>query len=195
MSASPFDADLGDRKFLGCHLGTVVDRLDPEGLGRVRASIPGLIDRSAWAMPLTIGGGAPDSGIFFVPPIGADVAVWFAGGDLNQPVYSGAHWGKPGGVSEVPAEAQPAPGAEPSVIVIATPSFRVEINETPGARTIRMTSVTTGENLTFDAETRQVGLGAVTRLYVQALGLIEIDAAQINIGGRPVRMGEQEGPI
>src|SRR5512136_1169857 len=86
------------RQHLGMYLGHVTDRNDPEGLGRVRVSIPGLIEpESGWAWPLgTSGGGSRDRGFFAVPEVGAEVAIWFNQGDLSEePFYLSAHWGKP----------------------------------------------------------------------------------------------------
>ena len=53
--AGEFDTD--DPRYTALYIGEVVDRDDPEGLGRVRLRIPGLVDpASSWAFPLgTVG--------------------------------------------------------------------------------------------------------------------------------------------
>ena len=85
---------------LGLYVGEVVDRADPEGLGRVRVRIPGLIEpASAWAFPLgTLGGGTDRRGFFAVPERGAEVGVLFHQGDVDHPFYLAGHWGKPDGL-------------------------------------------------------------------------------------------------
>ena len=102
----PFDDDIEaqDTRLYGMYLGYVTHRDDPEGLGRVRVCIPGLIEpHSAWAWPLgTCGGGSKDRGFFAVPEVGAEVAIFFNQGDPEAPHYISAHWGKPDGMSEVP---------------------------------------------------------------------------------------------
>ena len=109
------------------YVGYVTDRRDPEGLGRVRVCVPGVLEPfSAWAWPLgTSGGGMKDHGFFAVPEEGAEVAIFFNQGDVDAPYYLSAHWGKPDGESEVPEEAQKDP---PDNRVIATPTFRIELD-------------------------------------------------------------------
>lgn len=183
-----FDDDLErrDTRLYGMYLGFVVDRRDPEQLGRVRVRIPGVIEpASAWAFPLgTAGGGARDHGLFAVPPDGAEVAVFFHQGDVDAPWYLSAHWGRPGGQSEVPEEARKDP---PDDRVLATPTFRVELDESAGGRKLKLTNRQTGDHLVFDAETNTVALVATTALTLRAVGAVVIDAPHVTIAGRVVR--------
>lgn len=73
--------------------GVVTDIEDPDGLHRVKVTIPGFIEKSGWVFPLTSGGGAPGRGGHIVPAVDSDVVVQFLGGDVNQPRYIAAHWG------------------------------------------------------------------------------------------------------
>lgn len=84
----------GDWRMLCPWIGVVTDNVDPEGLHRVLVRIPGLMDESQWATPLTMGGGSAQLGGHIVPPIGSDVVVQFIGGDYEHPVYSGGPWGR-----------------------------------------------------------------------------------------------------
>jgi uncharacterized protein involved in type VI secretion and phage assembly len=184
----PFDDDLerGDTRLHGLFMGYVTSRNDPERLGRVRVRVPGLIEpESAWAWPLgTVGGGVKDTGAFWVPEVGAEVGVFFNGGNVDDPRYLAAHWGIRDGASEVPEEAQrPTPDAR----VFATPTFRIELDETAGARKLRLRNRKTGDSLVFDAEANTVTLDATTALTLRAVGAITIDAPQITIAGRVVR--------
>lgn len=183
-----FDDDLEthDTKLLGMYLGYVTQRDDPEQLGRVRVCIPGVLEpESAWAWPLgTSGGGSKNRGLFAVPEQGAEVAVFFHQGNVDAPHYLSAHWGKPGGASEVPEEAQrPSPDNR----VLSTETFRVELDETAGSRKLRLTNKKTGDHLLFDAEQNTITLEATTALTLRALGALTLDAMQITIGGRVVR--------
>lgn len=199
MSGGPFgDDDPRDARLLGMVIGVVIDRADPLGLGRVMARVPGLFDQGTpWAKPLTIGGGTRNSGLFFVPEVGADVALWFSHGDPDEPYYMAAHWGLPDGQSEVPAEAFPegaAAEAEPDNRVIAAPGWRIEIDSTEGQRKLRITNQKTGDNITLDQEANSILIQATTSLQLRAEGEIVLDAPMVTIGGRPVRVG-QETPI
>jgi uncharacterized protein involved in type VI secretion and phage assembly len=168
------------------YLGHVTDRRDPEGLGRVRVCVPGLLEpHGAWAFPLgTGGGGSKNRGLFAVPEEGAEVAVFFHQGDIDQPFYLAAHWGKPDGQSEVPEEAQKDP---PDNRVLATETFRIELDETKGSRKLKLTNRKTGDFLEFNAETNTVTLQGTTSITIKAVGAISLEATQINIAGRVVR--------
>lgn len=188
MSFSQFDDDIGahDTRLPGMYVGYVTDRKDPEGLGRVRVCIPGVLEpNSAWAWPLgTCGGGFKDRGFFAVPEEGAEVAVFFNQGDVDAPYYLSAQWGKPGGESEVPEEAQKDP---PDNRVFATPTFRIELDESEGEKKLKLTNRKTGDYLVFDAEENTVTLEGTTAITIKAVGAISLEAAQITIGGRAVR--------
>lgn len=188
MSFSQFDDDIGthDTRLTGMYLGYVTHRKDPEELGRVRVCIPGVLEpHSAWAWPLgTSGGGFKDRGFFAVPEEGAEVAVFFNQGDVDAPYYLSAHWGKPDGESEVPEEAQVDP---PDNRVIATPTFRIELDESKDAKKLKLTNRKTGDFLLFDAEENSVTLQGTTAITIKAVGAISLEATSITIGGRAVR--------
>jgi len=61
---------------------------------------------------------------------------------IPAPNFLSAHWGKPDGESEVPEEAQKDP---PDNRVIATPTFRIELDESEGARKLKLTNRKTGD--------------------------------------------------
>jgi hypothetical protein len=189
MTVSTFDDDVGaaDTRLLGMYIGHVTDRLDPEGLGRVRVCIPGILEpHSGWAWPLgTCGGGSRDHGFFAVPEVGAEVAVFFNQGDTSAPpYYLSAQWGKPQGESEVPEEARRNP---PDNRVIATPTFRIELDESEGSKKLKLTNRRTGDHLVFDAETNTVTLLGTTSITVRAVGAISLEAPHVTIAGRVVR--------
>ncbi|MCA9560478.1 MAG: hypothetical protein KC583_18140 [Myxococcales bacterium] len=188
MSFSQFDDDIGthDTRLPGMYVGYVTARKDPEGLGRVRVCIPGVLEpESTWAWPLgTSGGGFKDRGFFAVPEEGAEVAVFFNQGDIDAPYYLSANWGKPDGESEVPEEAQKDP---PDNRVLATPTFRIELDETEGARKLKLTNRKTGDHLLFDAEENTITLEGTTAITIKAVGAISLEATSVTIAGRVVR--------
>ena len=188
MGFSQFDDDIDthDTRLLGMYVGYVTHRQDPEGLGRVRVCIPGVVEpHSTWAWPLgTSGGGFKDRGFFAVPEEGAEVAVFFNQGDIDAPYYLSANWGKPDGESEVPEEAQKDP---PDNRVIATPTFRIELDESKDARKLKLTNRKTGDYLLFDAEENSITLEGTTAITIKAVGAISLEATQVTIAGRVVR--------
>lgn len=182
----PFDDELHAQRHYGMFIGYVTRRDDPEALGRVCACVPGLLEpESSWAWPLgTGGGGSRRCGLFAVPELGAEVAIFFNQGDVRAPYYLTAHWGKPGGESEVPAEAQ---RTNPTNRVLSTETFAVELDEAPGARRLKLTNRKTGDHLLFDAEDNTVRIVGTTAITIAAVGAISIEAAQVTIAGRIVR--------
>jgi len=185
MVRQRLDDDLGSTdgaRLVGLFVGHVVDRDDPQSLGRVRVCIPGVVEpKTAWAWPLGGGGGgSKDRGEFAVPRTGAEVAVFFNRGDIDAPYYLAAQWG----AGEVPEEAQKSP---PDNRVLATETFRIEMDETTGGRRLRLTNRKTGDLLEFDAETNTVTLQGTTAVTIRATGAVRIEGTQVVIAGRPVR--------
>ena len=184
--SSRFDDDLGQRPHLGLEIGYVTDRNDPEGLGRVQVCIPGLIEpASPWAWPLgTSGGGSKNRGFFAVPEVGAEVGVLFARGDFSAPFYFAGHWAKPAGTSEVPTEAQKSP---PDNRVISTETFSIEMDETKGARRLKITNRVTEDAICLDAEQNSLSISGTTAITITAVGAITLKAPLITINGRAVK--------
>lgn len=92
VTSSGFDGDgFGGERLFGLYMGTVIDRVDPDGDGRVRVRIPGLMEQSPWARPR--GGGHTKWGKNDVPPMDCDVYVQFVNGDPRLPVYEPADHG------------------------------------------------------------------------------------------------------
>lgn len=187
MGYDPQDDDLGDEgsRYFGMAIGEVTDRADPEGLGRVRVTIPGMIEESAWAPPLgTMGGGSKQRGSFAVPEVGATVGVWFNQGDLDAPYYLAAGWAKPDEGSEVPAEAE-----DPDVRVITTENYAIVIDEREGKQTfaIRDRNTDGDDAIVFDGKEHSLTISATTAVSIKCDGQVDIDACTITIGGRVVR--------
>ena len=169
----------------GMQLGFVTDRADPEGLGRVRVRIPGLVEpHGPWAWPLgTVGGGQRSRGFFAVPELGAEVAVFFREGDVACPHYLCAHWGVVDDESEVPEEARDSVDTR----VMATQTFRIVIDETAGRRRLELLNRETGDRVLLDAEDHTITIEGTTAVSLRTLGAIAIEGNHITIGGRVVR--------
>jgi hypothetical protein len=91
------------RRLFGLYEGEVTQRNDPEGLGRVKILLPGLIEPETpdWVWPIgSPGGGSAQKGSCDPPAQGATVAVFFKHGEPEHPRYIPGPWGTPGGVSD-----------------------------------------------------------------------------------------------
>ena len=82
------------QQWFGKYRAFVRDNNDPERLGRARLEIPAVLGTgqehwSEWAYPCFPYGGNEDSGMFYVPEVGASVWAEFEGGQAQHPIWSG----------------------------------------------------------------------------------------------------------
>lgn len=99
----------GDDRLPFLYEGEVTRRDDPDGLGRVKILIPGVVEPETpnWAWPMAApGSGSAQRGTFEPPAVGANVLVLFKLGERDYPYYMTGPWGEPGGVSDVPTNAE-----------------------------------------------------------------------------------------
>lgn len=180
-----------DPRLFGLHVGVVVDVADPRGLGRVKVRVPGLLEpHSAWAWPLGMpGGGAANRGLFFVPPVGAEVGVFLNQGSVDHPYYIAGNYGAPGGASEVPSPAKEAGARSPEVKVLETDLWRVTLDDRTEKRNLLVENKVTGDKVEFDGLTAGILVDAKAALVLKALGVINIEGGQVVINGRVVRPG------
>ena len=102
--------------YFGKYRAFVADNDDPQGLGRLKLTIPSVLGEatSDWALPSVAYGGGADFGVLWVPPAGAQVLAEFLEGDLSAPLWAGTFWRQS---FEVPSEYQ-----APSTKVLKTES-------------------------------------------------------------------------
>jgi uncharacterized protein involved in type VI secretion and phage assembly len=149
-------------KLFGKYRGTVFDRNDPEKLGRLRVRVHGQLGDviTGWAWPVSPYAGAA-AGFFFLPNKDDIVWVEFAEGDFEQPLWTGGGWAKPGGTSEVPAEAL---DGYPERQALRTPSGSVIIfDEKPGSEKIVVRGAS-GCDVTIDPRAGTITIKAGTVL-------------------------------
>ncbi len=184
--------DDGESSLPGLYLGEVVDREDPETLGRVRVRIPGLVEpSSAWAWPLgTLGGGSERRGFFSVPEKGAEVGVLFHQGDVDHPHYLCGHWGKPESDAEVP---EPVRGLAkedaPKVRAFETERFLLLFDDREGKEALVVKDKKSGDQIELDGKGMGITVKATSALMLKADGMVSIDAAVVQINGRLVMPG------
>jgi hypothetical protein len=178
MSMRPNYDDPIPRQY-GLQIGVVVDRDDPEKLGRVRVRIPGLIDpASNWAYPLgSSGGGSSDVGFFNIPPIGAEVGIFFKQGHTDHPYYMSANWG----IGEIPQNSE---DGDPDIKVVAFKDYDIVINEKTGQKGFKILDKAINDNIIeFNGITQTLSIKAVTSIAIEAIGEITLDALTVIING------------
>jgi uncharacterized protein involved in type VI secretion and phage assembly len=149
-------------------VGTVVNNVDPEGLGRIQVRYPWLSDTviSNWARVAQA-----DKSSYFMPDIGDDVWVTFDRGNFDRPVVIGTLWN----VANMPPEL-PTP-ANFKKVIGSRMGHRITVDDTP---------VTGGLLL-------ETSGGA--KLHLDALGNIALEAGptgtiSLKTAGRTVDIGQ-----
>lgn len=192
--------DLGDVRYFGMQIGTVANRADPLGLSRVRVIVPGLIDEpSGWALPLGMpGGGKAQRGVKFVPRMGAEVAVFFKGGDPDAIYYIPAQWALPSGKSEAPITGESYPDSQTPEAASATPEdcdvieteqWIVTLDNRPGKEVLRLKSKKFGDMVEIDGTTETgpgITIDGTAAVIIRSTGLVAITASAITLNGRTV---------
>jgi len=188
--AGEFDTD--DPRYTGLYIGQVVDRADPERLGRVRVRVPGLVEpASAWAFPLgTVGGGSAQRGFFAVPQLGAEVGVLFHQGDVDHPYYLAGHWGKPDGATEVPEPVKDLSVTDtPQVRAFETGRFLLVFDDRAGQEALVIKDKRSGDQLEFDGVGMGITIKGTSALILKADGIVSIEGTTVVINGRLVLPG------
>jgi hypothetical protein len=191
MKNTGFETDSfsGDR-IQGLKLGRVVDRGDPRGLCRIRATIPGLMEVTPWARPR--GGGSKNRGKADVPPLGADVYVQFLNDDPRMPVYEPADHVYEEGESNVFPE-----HTDPDIHVFGIGPFRIvidnrdpEVSGVPRTCRWKMVKEIGGEEQDIVwaelSEENSFYVHADSAVGIEAGAIVDVDASAVQIKKRKV---------
>lgn len=157
--------DRRDQRIEGLHIGRVTRRDDPDGLGRVRVEIPGLLEpESDWAWPLgSPGGGTAQRGSFRPPAVDSTVGVLFNQGEIDEPYYLTGPWGSPDGESDIPTGAAVGTGGDlrdRQVAVEEDGEWRLTVDSTtvPGGKRWLLEHISTGLSILLDGDADEIHL-------------------------------------
>lgn len=180
---------------LALYNGVVIARNDPLKIGRVRVRVPGLVDESDWAFPLSLARGR-GRGFFDVPDLGADVGVWWLAGDPDRPFYVPGHFIAPGGAGQGPSAVQAAdvtPEDAPDIKVWETEDHVILLDGRTGREALEVRDKVTGDGVLYDRTTMSMEVRATVAVKIVSLGAVDISGLTCTILGRPVVPGA--GPI
>lgn len=145
-----YERDTRDARYDSIFLGEVVENDDPEGWGRIRVKIPGIVEpESRWAFHIGRMFGVKE-GIHWVPRVGANVVVWFLQGNVDHPYYAAGPFGAPGGESDIPDQ---APAGSVDHLVIRWKDMHLTLDGTDGAEKVTIEDLTSGTKLEIDKTT------------------------------------------
>jgi hypothetical protein len=116
-------------RFVGKYRATVVNNIDPLGIGRLLVMVPDVsaLIPTTWAMPCAPSGGI-QSGFYAPPLIGSGVWVEFEQGDPDYPIWVGCYWGS---MAEVPAFARLVPPALPQITLQTPLQNGIQVSDMP----------------------------------------------------------------
>jgi phage baseplate assembly protein gpV len=156
-----------DSRFFGKFRGKVTDNSDPLDLGRVKATVPALLDteETGWALPAFPYGGISEQGFFFVPDVGANVWIEFEAGNLSYPIWTGVFFSS----GDVPES------AKPEQKVIKTKSgHKVILDDDAG--TLEITD-SNSNTIRMDSSLISIKAGDATKIVVDAPQIELVDGA------------------
>jgi uncharacterized protein involved in type VI secretion and phage assembly len=122
---------LGGR-WLGVYPAVVSDIKDPDGIGRVKVTLPWAPDTGgdryeAWARIATLMGGK-NRGSWFIPDVDDEVLVVFEGGDVRRPYVIGGLWnGK-----DTPPESMDGAGRNAKKVLRSRNGVKITLDDSDG---------------------------------------------------------------
>ena len=145
--------------------GSVTNRNDPEGRGRIKAIIPGCIEpETPWLEPIGVEGGTANRGSYNPPAVGANVTVMWILGDPTKGRYVAGPWGAPNGVSDAPTNSA-VDGDNLQNAVIEDEEWRIERDSRSGSAKLSLFHRGTGLEIVID--------GVDEKLYLTTDGATE----------------------
>lgn len=170
--------------------GVVYDNRDPLRIGRVRVTVPGLLEPySNWALPVGgVGGGDVDSGFWQVPSVGANVSILFREGDPDHPRFFSGSWGAPAGSPESPSFVRNlSPVEAVQVSGIETKRWNIVLDDRPGQESLVIRDrMFEGNLVEIDGVAQGVTINGTVSVQIKSSGVVNIQAMQVIINGRPV---------
>jgi hypothetical protein len=176
----------GDRQDLaGGWLGTVLTNRDPEGRGRIKASVDGLFgsEGSFWLWPLLPGAG-DKTGLWTVPKEKSMVVVQFSGGrSTERGWYQPVGWFPGGEPAMSPPEES---GGDPDVLVLASSRYALVLDPRAENPVASITDRLRGDTLSLSGNDLSIRIHATSRLTLSSDGAVEIVAPLVTINDRSV---------
>jgi len=160
-----------DSRLFGLWIGTVVSNQDPSRLGRIRWKVPGLVEKSPWALPVGLSA-QKDEGTWNIPSPGENVLCALLGGDPTKPIWIAGPWGE----GEVPFDSVEKKG-------LRFFDFQLQVEETAAV----LEDLQTGLKVELDRTTQNVSVHGNASVRISSLGTVEIEAVGCTILGRPVK--------
>jgi Type VI secretion system/phage-baseplate injector OB domain len=150
-------------RFYGKYRGIVADIDDPEGLARLRATVPAVLgDKlSPWALPCAPYAG-PDVGFHAVPPVGAAVWIEFEAGDPNLPIWTGGWWAR----GDIPSDEAGTVAGTPQKLLKSDSGLMLSLDD--DAHTATLSDADGSNLLKISVDAGEIRVQCTTKVIVEA---------------------------
>lgn len=175
----------------GLYEGYVVDNADPLLAGRVRVCIPGLIEpHSDWVMPIGApGAGSNERGLWCIPAIESNIAIFFKEGHIDHPRYLCGPWPFPT-EPETPTFTRLSPQEAVQMSGWQTKKWEIVLDDRKGSEQLRITHRDFPQNsITIDGALQAIEVSGTVAVQIRSTGIVNIEGLQVTINGRPVLPG------
>lgn len=120
----------------GVYPALVSDNKDPDGLGRIKVTLPWSPDTAgeryeAWARLATLMGGN-NRGSWFIPDVNDEVLITFEGGDVRRPYAIGMLWNG----LDAPPQAMDSAGNNNLKVLRSRNGVKITLDDTQGQETL-----------------------------------------------------------
>jgi phage baseplate assembly protein gpV len=190
-------ADSNGQRTQGLAVGIVNDIADPEGLGRVKVSLPWLSDDfvSDWARTLQLGAGK-ERGWMVLPEVGDEVLVGFEQGDFRRPfVLGGLHNGVDGPSGKGVTLVDSGTGAVNRRSMVSRLGHRIDLLDEAGKATgIALATSDDKLTLSMDAQATKITVHSDGTILIEGGNGVVVDAASAKLelkGGQIAISGTQ----
>jgi hypothetical protein len=178
------DKENEEPRYYGEERGTVTRNDDPLMIGRVKARIAGLMEETEWALPK--GGGSAQRGRWQVPPVGADVTIYFHRGDPHgYASYDAGNWGSGEAPTFITSDPTVTPEDAWMLSGFEDERFYVVLDSRPGKQAARVVDKVSGDKIELDGNLRRCTVQVTGTVTINA-GAIALNGARVLINGRPV---------
>jgi uncharacterized protein involved in type VI secretion and phage assembly len=196
---------LGGRWY-GVFPATVLEITDPDGMGRVKVTLPWSADTGgdryeAWARLATFMGGN-NRGSWFIPDVNDEVLVSFEGGDVRRPYVIGGLWNG----QDKPPETMDGAGNNDKKVLRSRNGVKITLDdqdgqeqfivETPGGQKITLkdgpgtVEIVDSNGNSIKMETSGITINASAKVTINAgaqvavsAGMVQVDAGMSKFSG------------
>jgi phage baseplate assembly protein V len=166
-----------DERFFGVTIGIVTNNKDPDGLGRVKASLPWMADQveSDWARVVAPMAGA-GRGVYFLPEVNDEVLVAFEHGNPDTPYVLGGLWNG----QDKPPESN-SDGKNDQRVIRSRSGNVIRLSDTEGDARIEIVDSSGKNTIVISTKDNSVTITATGDVTIKAGGTLTLSGNGVEI--------------